>query len=103
MWSATAWRLRSLERQKARSLLREGAWLLALRRSIERVGIALMKDEASQRRSASANIFLPIGWRCMDDRHENHAQNYAEKQSVEVRDQTAHGSSFAGECRIEIE
>jgi hypothetical protein len=96
MLSAIAWLLRLLARRKARSLLREGACLLALCGSIEQVGIELMKDEASQRRPASANIFLPIGWRCMDDRHENHAQNYAEKQSVEVRDQTAHVSSNAG-------
>jgi hypothetical protein len=40
----------------------------------------------TDRDSVGMAIFLPMRSRCMEDGYENHAQNYAEKQSVEVSD-----------------
>ena len=54
-----------------------------------------MEIAVNQPGSAHANHFVPVDWSCMNDRHKNHAENYAKKQSVEIRDKTAHVSSCA--------
>jgi len=53
-------------------------------------------DLVAYREPVGPHTPLPIGaWR-IGDRHEDHAEDNAEEQSVEVRDETAHKSSNAG-------
>jgi hypothetical protein len=58
--------------------------------------IICFENFVADRDSLGKNFILQMGWRRMNDRHENHAQNHSEKQRVEAGDETAHVSSNAG-------
>lgn len=60
-------------------------------------GLILCSDDfIAYRDPMCAGRFLLRGLRRMDDRHEDHAEDDSEKQSVEAGYKTAHVSSNAG-------